>query len=76
MKRVMLIVAYDGTEYCGWQIQPNGETIEGVLNRELTHLLGEKIVVTAEPMREFIPAAMWRFLIQRHGCQRRKYPML
>lgn len=46
MKRVMLIVAYDGTEYCGWQIQPNGETIEGVLNRELTHLLGEKIVVT------------------------------
>lgn len=46
MKRVMLIVAYDGTDYCGWQIQPNGETIEGVLNRELTNLLGEEIVVT------------------------------
>ena len=35
-KRVMLIVAYDGTNYCGWQIQPNGNTIEGELNRALS----------------------------------------
>ena len=46
MKRVKLIVAYDGTNYCGWQIQPNGETIESVLNRHLSALLGEDIVVT------------------------------
>lgn len=46
MKRVMLIVAYDGTNYCGWQIQPNGRTIEGELNQALSELLGEKIVVT------------------------------
>ena len=26
--RVKMIVAYDGTNYCGWQIQPNGITIE------------------------------------------------
>ncbi len=45
MKRILLIVAYDGTEYCGWQIQPNGVTIEAVLNRELTRLLGEEIKV-------------------------------
>lgn len=45
MKRVMLTVAYDGTRYRGWQIQPNGETIEGVLNRCLSELLGEKIEV-------------------------------
>lgn len=45
-KRVMLIVAYDGTNYCGWQIQPNGNTIEGELNRALSELLGEKIVVS------------------------------
>ena len=38
-KRVMLIVAYDGTNYCGWQIQPNGNTIEGELNRALSCLL-------------------------------------
>lgn len=46
MKRVMLTVAYDGTNYHGWQIQPNGETIEGVLNRCLSELLGEKVEVT------------------------------
>ena len=45
-KRVMLIVAYDGTNYCGWQIQPNGNTIEGELNRTLSELLGEKIIVS------------------------------
>ena len=45
MKRVMLTVAYDGTNYHGWQIQPNGETIEGILNGCLSELLNEKIEV-------------------------------
>lgn len=46
MKRIKLVVAYDGTNYKGWQIQPNGITIEEVLNRELSRLLGEEITVT------------------------------
>ncbi len=46
MKRVKLIVAYDGTNYCGWQIQKNGITIEEVLNKALTNLLKEPVVVT------------------------------
>ena len=41
----MLTVAYDGTNYCGWQIQPNGDTIEGQLNKHLSQLLGEEIKV-------------------------------
>lgn len=45
MRRVRLIVAYDGTNYCGWQIQPNGITIEEVLNREIVRLTGEDIHV-------------------------------
>ena len=45
MKRIMLTVAYDGTNYHGWQIQPNGETIEGILNRCLSELMGEDIEV-------------------------------
>ena len=45
MKRVKLTVAYDGTNYCGWQLQPNGVTIEEVLNRELSALLKESIAV-------------------------------
>ncbi len=45
LKRVMLTVAYDGTDYCGWQIQPGKKTIEGVLNRCISELTGEKVEV-------------------------------
>lgn len=45
MKRVKLTVAYDGTEYHGWQMQNNGITIESELNRCLSELLGEQIQV-------------------------------
>ncbi|WP_066712850.1 tRNA pseudouridine(38-40) synthase TruA [Clostridium sp. Marseille-P299] len=43
--RVKLEVAYDGTNYCGWQIQPNVVTVEGMLNQELSRLLKEDITV-------------------------------
>ena len=46
MKRIRMTVAYDGTNYCGWQVQPNGITIEQVLNEKLSILLGEEIVVS------------------------------
>lgn len=45
MKRIKLVVAYDGTCYHGWQIQPNAITVEGVLNQALSELLGEEIMV-------------------------------
>lgn len=45
MHRIKLTVAYDGTDYCGWQIQPNGITVEEVLNRALSRLTGEEIRV-------------------------------
>ncbi len=45
MKRVMLIVAYEGTAYQGWQVQPGRVTVESVLNEALSALLGEKITV-------------------------------
>lgn len=45
MKRVRLIVSYDGTNYCGWQIQNNGITVEEVLNHALTDLCREEIAV-------------------------------
>ena len=44
--RVKMTVAYDGTNYKGWQVQPNGITIEEVLNKNLSNLLGEEIVVS------------------------------
>ena len=44
-KRIRIIVAYDGTNYHGWQLQENGITIEEELNRCLSELLGERIRV-------------------------------
>lgn len=43
MKRVKLTVAYDGTNYCGWQVQPNGLTVQEVLNRTISEFLKEEI---------------------------------
>lgn len=45
MKRVKLVVAYDGTAYHGWQFQPGAPTIEGELNKYLSALLQEEIQV-------------------------------
>ena len=45
-RRILLRVAYDGTNYHGWQLQPNAATIEGELNRAVCALTGEEIVVT------------------------------
>ena len=41
----MLTVAYDGTNYHGWQYQNNGKTIEGELNKALSSLLQKNMEV-------------------------------
>ena len=45
MRRIMLRIAYDGTDYVGWQKQPNGLAVEEVLNKALRDLTGEQIEV-------------------------------
>lgn len=46
LRRICLVVAYDGTRYNGWQYQPNGRTIEEELNRALTALTGKPVEVS------------------------------
>lgn len=43
--RVMLVVAYDGTDYCGWQVQPNGVTVQQKINEALSDLFQEEMAV-------------------------------
>lgn len=45
MKNIKLVVAYDGTNYSGWQIQPNAVTIEQQLDKAINSLTGENIHV-------------------------------
>lgn len=46
MKRVLLTIAYDGTDYHGWQVQPNGLTVQKCLQNALERLLGSRPAVT------------------------------
>ena len=45
--RFKLIVAYDGTDYHGWQMQPNGQTIQSVLQDAIARMTGEATTVLA-----------------------------
>ena len=44
--RYFIYLSYDGTRYHGWQIQPNGISVQEVLNKALSTLLREPIEVT------------------------------
>ncbi len=44
--RYFIWFSYDGTRYHGWQVQPNGVTVQSELERCLSMLLREQIVVT------------------------------
>jgi len=43
MRNIKLLIEYDGTSYLGWQVQPKGPTIQGILEEKLGLLTGEKI---------------------------------
>ena len=44
--RIKLVVSYDGTNYCGWQRQKNGVTVQQILEEAILKLTGEKVTVT------------------------------
>lgn len=46
MPAYKLTVAYDGTDYCGFQVQPNGPTIQGIMMEAAIDLFGEDVTVT------------------------------
>ena len=46
LRRLKLIVEYDGTDYCGWQRQINGPSVQQTLEETLCRLTGEQIAVT------------------------------
>ncbi len=42
MKKIKLLLEYDGTAYLGWQIQKKGRTIQGVLEEKILKITGER----------------------------------
>ena len=45
MRRIHLIIEYDGTGYAGWQRQSNALAVQQVLEERLERLTGERVVV-------------------------------
>lgn len=45
--RYVLKVAYDGTDFCGWQVQSNGRTVQEELNKAVFSAFGEHAAVNA-----------------------------
>lgn len=43
MANICLILEYDGTAYAGWQVQPNGLSIQQVVENSLAELLGTDV---------------------------------
>ncbi len=45
--RILITLSYDGTDFCGYQIQPNKRTVEEELENALENLLGKKVKTVA-----------------------------
>ncbi|MBD1153521.1 tRNA pseudouridine(38-40) synthase TruA [Pelagibacterales bacterium SAG-MED24] len=46
MFRYQILIEYVGTSFIGWQVQTKGKTIQGLIQKKISNLLNEKIVVT------------------------------
>src|SRR6266487_3346499 len=44
MRNLKLIIAYDGTDFCGWQVQPDAPSIQGTLASAIGRITGEKVL--------------------------------
>lgn len=42
-QRYKMTIAYDGTHYAGWQVQPGKKTVQGEVERAIEHLVGHHI---------------------------------
>src|SRR5215831_14404333 len=44
MRNLKLVMAYDGTDFCGWQVQPDAPSIQGTLASAIGRITGEKVL--------------------------------
>ena len=47
MRTIKLALAYDGTKYAGWQVQPGQTTVQGTLEAAIKKVTGQQVRVTA-----------------------------
>ena len=47
MERIKLVIQYDGSEFCGWQLQPEKRTVQGEIEKVLQFLFKEEVRIYA-----------------------------
>ncbi len=45
MSNIAIWIKYDGTHYSGWQRQPKHKTVQGVIEKKLSRVLGTEVVI-------------------------------
>ena len=84
MRNIRLLLAYDGSEFSGWQVQPDAATIQGTLASAIGRVTGEKVLpqgsgrtdagvhalgqVATLAFESSIPAANLVKAFKRKGC--------
>ena len=43
MRNIKLVIEYDGTNFVGWQIQPNGRSVQGEIKKAIKEITGEDV---------------------------------
>ena len=46
LRTIKLTIAYDGTDYVGWQVQPNGPSVQTAVEKAMKKLTGQEIRLT------------------------------
>jgi tRNA pseudouridine38-40 synthase len=44
MRNLKIVLAYDGTDFCGWQVQPDTQSIQGVLSHAIGRVTNENVL--------------------------------
>ena len=74
--KVKLTISYDGTEYCGWQVQPNASTVQQQIENAVFMVTGEKVRVTGSGRTDSGVHAMGQvahFVVDKKGISGEKY---
>ena len=45
MRNILLTIEYDGTNFSGWQRQPNARTVQGEIESALRYLIGKEVLI-------------------------------
>ncbi|MDA0838790.1 MAG: tRNA pseudouridine(38-40) synthase TruA [Planctomycetota bacterium] len=43
LRNIRIRIEYDGTAYCGWQLQPDAQTIQGELEKAIASVVGQEV---------------------------------